>query len=96
MRNPDYFPSPYTFDPTRFLDDQGKFVQNPKVVPFGLGKRRCLGETLARVELYMFFTALLSRFNLVKANEEDQLSDEPIMGSTQSPKPYKMRFVSRQ
>ena len=95
MRDPEHFPSPYKFDPTRYIDGEGKFVPHPRVIPFGLGKRRCLGETLARIELYMFFTGILSRFNVVKANPGDVLNTEPIYGTTQSPRPYKLRFLSR-
>ncbi len=45
----------------RYLTKDGKFSPHPKMAAFGLGRRRCLGETLARLELYMFFTAILSR-----------------------------------
>ena len=95
MSDPEHFPSPDKFDPTRYLDQDGKFVPNPRVIPFGLGKRRCLGETLARIELYMFFTGILSRFNVVKANAGEVLETEPIYGNTLSPKPYKLKFVER-
>ena len=94
-RNPEFFPEPYKFNPDRYLDKEGKFVASPKVVPFGVGKRRCLGETLAKAELYMFFTAILSRFDLAKGSESDILTDSPIMGSVQSPQPYKIRFIAR-
>ena len=94
MSNPEYFPEPDKFDPTRFLNG-GKFEPHPKVIPFGLGKRRCLGETLARMELYIFFTAILSRFSLTKARDSDVYDHEPIMGTTMSPKPYKMKFIPR-
>ena len=28
---------PHTFNPSRFLDDQGNFVRNERVIPFGIG-----------------------------------------------------------
>ncbi len=37
------FPNPEKFEPERFINEEGKFVPHPKVIPFGLGKRRCLG-----------------------------------------------------
>lgn len=65
------------------------------MIPFGVGRRRCLGETLARTSLYLFFTGILSRFTLKKASEEERPSTEPKSGATNSPRPYKARFVLR-
>ncbi len=41
-------------------------MPHPRVVPFGLGRRRCLGEALARTELYTFFASIMARFDLEK------------------------------
>ncbi|PIC24203.1 hypothetical protein B9Z55_017623 [Caenorhabditis nigoni] len=48
--NETVFEHPEKFDPERFIRDE-KLLQ--KVIPFGLGKRACLGESLARSELYL-------------------------------------------
>jgi hypothetical protein len=45
MNDPLHFPQPQKFDPDRFVNPEtGKFIPHPRVVPFGLGKRRCLGK----------------------------------------------------
>ena len=54
--DPANFAEPKKFRPGRFLNAEGKFVADPKVAAFGVGKRRCLGENLARTSLYKFFT----------------------------------------
>ncbi len=95
MSNPKYFPNPHIFDPTRHLTKEGKFQLNPLIIPFGVGRRRCLGEPLAKMSLYLFLTGIVSNFNLTKANESDQLTKDPICGITTSPKPYKLRFIPR-
>ena len=56
MYNPEFFPEPETFKPERFLDETGKFVNDEHVVPFGIGKRYCLGKSLADKEYFLFFT----------------------------------------
>lgn len=38
------------FRPERFLEAEGL---DKKLIPFGIGKRACLGESLARAELYL-------------------------------------------
>ena len=99
LSDPEHFPDPKKFDPTRYLgkeDGGGKFTPHPKMVPFGLGKRRCLGEVLAKMELYVFFATILSRFVLLPASDDaPRPTTDPIMGFTLSPKPFEMRFVSR-
>ena len=62
MHDSKYFENPYKFDPNRYLsklnasNNSVKFTPNPRVVPFGIGKRKCLGEVIARTSLYKFFT----------------------------------------
>ncbi|KAG1675948.1 Cytochrome P450 2C29 [Nymphon striatum] len=42
--------NPEKFDPTRFIDSNGKTFRPPYLMPFGSGKRYCAGESLARME----------------------------------------------
>ncbi|XP_003228821.3 cytochrome P450 1A5 [Anolis carolinensis] len=53
---------PSSFNPERFLSADGKDVnkdESEKVLTFGLGKRRCIGEQIARWEVFLFLTFLL-------------------------------------
>ena len=47
------------FRPDRFLDDDGQIKKDEHFIPFSVGKRQCLGETLAKAELFLFFTILV-------------------------------------
>ena len=38
MHDPNHFSDPMEFNPARFLDADGKFVKNERMVPFGIGK----------------------------------------------------------
>ena len=57
--NPDFFKDPATFRPERFIDAKGEFVSDERVIYFGTGKRRCVGEILGRAEQYLFSVALV-------------------------------------
>jgi len=94
FRNKDFFPNPEQFDPERYLEE-GKFKPHPKLVPFGIGRRRCLGETLAKVQLYMFFTGILARFHLEKENEQINISEKRVVSSLGTPLPFKVKFIPR-
>ena len=56
---------PSVFDPCRFLNSSGdKMHKNiDAFMPFGSGKRVCLGETLARASLGIFFIRLLQKLH---------------------------------
>jgi cytochrome P450 len=81
------FPEPKKFVPERHLKN-GKFVPHPQVIAFGIGKRRCLGETLAKTELFLFFTGLLQKFTINSTINPELVDDSPIFGFTTSPKKF--------
>ncbi|XP_075895314.1 cytochrome P450 2J4-like isoform X2 [Nelusetta ayraudi] len=81
--------SPHSFNPQHFLDQEGKFRKRDAFLPFSAGKRVCLGEQLARMELFLFFTCLLQRFSLsMPAGEQPTL--EFKLGGARAPKPYQL------
>ena len=70
--DPGNFSDPETFKPERFIDrDSGKFIRHEKVILFGMGKRKCPGEILARADYFLFLTTLLQRFKLKAAGNVD-------------------------
>uniref|UniRef100_A0A8C2Y6W8 Vitamin D 25-hydroxylase n=2 Tax=Coturnix japonica TaxID=93934 RepID=A0A8C2Y6W8_COTJA len=82
-----YWNNPEVFFPERFLDSSGQFVKKDAFIPFSLGRRHCLGEQLARMELFLFFTSLLQRFHLCFPH--GGIPDlKPRLGMTLQPQPY--------
>ncbi|XP_066981641.1 cytochrome P450 2L1-like [Macrobrachium rosenbergii] len=62
-QDPRYWESPEEFRIERFLDEDGKFISHKEgLAPFSLGKRSCLGESLARMEMSIFSAALFQNF----------------------------------
>ncbi|MED6249425.1 hypothetical protein ATANTOWER_013858 [Ataeniobius toweri] len=86
--------TPYTFNPQHFLEKDGRFRKREAFLPFSAGKRVCLGEHLARMELFLFFTSLLQRFTFT-APAGEQPSLEFKLGTTRCPKPYRLCAVPR-
>jgi cytochrome P450 len=83
MRDPAYWIEPDKFDPKRFLDEQtGQFKRekNPAMMPFGAGKRACIGESIARSQLFLIFTSLMQKFELSFANLNDMNNEKLLAG----------------
>ncbi|XP_073399245.1 cytochrome P450 2K1-like [Dendrobates tinctorius] len=82
--------TPYDFNPNNFLDEDGKFVRNDAFMPFSVGKRACAGQSLAKMELFLFFTGLLQAFTfcLPPGVSRDDLNLKPDVGFLLVPAPY--------
>ncbi|VDM50315.1 unnamed protein product [Toxocara canis] len=65
--NNEYFPDGEKFDPERFLNEDRTFRVYEQFHPFGIGKRSCLGEALARMELFIILTTLIQNFKFCPA-----------------------------
>lgn len=55
---------PFVFRPERFLTNNNSAIdktQSEKVMLFGLGKRRCIGEIPAKWEVFLFLAILLQQ-----------------------------------
>ncbi|XP_020786096.2 cytochrome P450 2K4-like [Boleophthalmus pectinirostris] len=87
---------PHSFYPDHFLDKDGKFRKRDAFMPFSAGRRICLGEGLARMELFIFFVTLMQRFRFTAPPgvSEEELDLTPSNGLTLSPRPHQLCAVS--
>uniref|UniRef100_A0A2K6TVK3 Cytochrome P450 family 2 subfamily S member 1 n=1 Tax=Saimiri boliviensis boliviensis TaxID=39432 RepID=A0A2K6TVK3_SAIBB len=79
LHDPNIFKQPEEFNPDRFLDADGRFRKHEAFLPFSLGKRVCLGEGLAKAELFLFFTSILQAFSLESPCPPGTLSLKPTI-----------------
>uniref|UniRef100_A0A914DUP9 Cytochrome P450 n=1 Tax=Acrobeloides nanus TaxID=290746 RepID=A0A914DUP9_9BILA len=93
--DPEIFPDPNLFEPRRFLDQEGRYVRSEYLAPFGLGKRSCIGEGLAKMELFIIFTSLLQNFSFEAEDREHKPSLERNPGMTSVPTRFKCRIRRR-
>ncbi|XP_059828974.1 cytochrome P450 2D20-like [Hypanus sabinus] len=92
----DIWLTPHQFNPGHFLDSDGKFVRPEAFIPFSAGHRACLGEQLAKTELFIFFTSMLQRFTLFLPENEPRPSyKEARFGITLCPLPYRLCVKAR-
>ncbi|XP_004437984.1 PREDICTED: cytochrome P450 2D14-like isoform X1 [Ceratotherium simum simum] len=86
---------PFRFHPEHFLDAQGRFIKQEAFMPFSAGRRLCLGEPLARMELFLFFTCLLQHFSFSVPAGQPRPSDHGVFGILVTPSPYLLCAVPR-
>ncbi|KAK4448316.1 Trichodiene oxygenase [Podospora aff. communis PSN243] len=73
-RDPAMFPNPDVFDPERWLDPAEARHRDSFLVTFSRGRRACIGQSLAMLELYVTIAQLFRRFGDLEApdvSEED-------------------------
>ncbi|KAK3097195.1 hypothetical protein FSP39_007347, partial [Pinctada imbricata] len=88
--------SPNEFKPERFLDSEGKIDREKAdgILTFGVGRRRCMGEQLAKMNMFMFLSFILQRCRIVKPQtEEYDLKGK--FSLTHAPQPFKVQVVAR-
>lgn len=68
-RSAKYWPEPERFDPTRWIGDQKRVPYT--YLPFGGGKRSCIGGAMSQVENTLALSVLLDRYALDYAGSKD-------------------------
>ncbi|XP_040585613.1 cytochrome P450 1A1 isoform X1 [Mesocricetus auratus] len=81
--NQELWGDPNKFRPERFLTSSGTLdkVLSGKVTLFGLGKRKCIGETIGRLEVFLFLAILLQQIEFTVSPGE-KVDMTPIYGLT--------------
>ncbi|KAJ6664716.1 hypothetical protein lerEdw1_006289 [Lerista edwardsae] len=94
--DPAKWSAPEDFNPARFLDENGLLNKDltSSVMIFSVGKRRCIGEELSKVQLFLFIAILAHQCNFT-ANPLDDSNMNFTYGLTIKPKPYTVNVMLR-
>ncbi|XP_071452880.1 probable cytochrome P450 303a1 [Hetaerina americana] len=89
--NEQLWSEPEKFYPERFLDAEGQVVVPHHYLPFGLGKRRCMGESLAKTSIFLFISGLLQKyeFSVPEGDTPPPIEGTERTGVTPTPLPYR-------
>ncbi len=90
-RNPDYFPDPETFDPTR-----GKPDNLYAYIPFGGGPHKCAGNAFALMQLKAIIAALLPLYSFELVDPADSYQDDLSAMVLKPTGPCRLRYKKRQ
>jgi hypothetical protein len=96
--DPKTWSDPNEFRPERFLDANNSLILRDQIMPFSIGKRSCLGEVLARQELFVFLGALVQRFIIeppIGVQKVDDTTDAS-RAFVSPPTTIQMRLLARQ
>ncbi len=95
---PRFWDSPHEVIPERFLPQPdgspSPALTGGAFIPFGVGHRRCTGEQLGEIEVWLYITRLLHRLRF-ETPEGKPLSEDEIHGLTILPKPYTLKVTRR-
>ncbi|PKU34086.1 cytochrome p450 1b1-like [Limosa lapponica baueri] len=90
------WPDPQRFDPTRFLDAQGCLDRDRagSVMIFSAGQRRCIGDQLSKLQLFLFTAILLHQCSF-HANPAEPLTMDCVHGLALKPRPFTLSVRQR-
>ena len=90
-----FWKDPEVFRPSRFLDSNDQIDKeiSKHLIPFGLGRRSCTGEHLAKNNIFLLFSNLMQRCQFSSADKH--LDTEPLPGLQYAPKPFRVVVQER-
>ncbi|NXG44563.1 CP2J2 protein, partial [Psilopogon haemacephalus] len=95
LSDPGKWETPDQFNPGHFLDKEGNFVKRDAFLAFSIGHRVCMGELLARMELFIVFSTLLQAFRFTLPEGVKEVDTKLVFGSTMKPPPYQLCAIPR-
>uniref|UniRef100_A0A1I8AC43 Unspecific monooxygenase n=1 Tax=Steinernema glaseri TaxID=37863 RepID=A0A1I8AC43_9BILA len=81
------------FEPERYLCAKSKKLEQ-QVIPFGVGKRSCLGESLAKAELFLILSNFLQKYiiSVPDGSPLPSLQQIALDGTLKRTRPYRVQI----
>lgn len=100
LRDPDYWKNADDFEPDRFIETdpithKQSIKKEERFMPFGSGKRQCLGELLAKQEVFLITTKMLQQFSFSPSSKHHFPDIEGTRGMISGPKNYFTKITLR-
>ena len=95
MNDPEYWEEPSKLMPERFLDAEGNFIKDERLIPYLVGRRQCLGMNFAQTEIFMFLTNIVRQFRFDEDSNNPLPEPTPTMGFVMGCPKYKVLLVER-
>ncbi|XP_078609742.1 cytochrome P450 2D3-like [Branchiostoma floridae x Branchiostoma japonicum] len=94
--DPKHWQNPDQFNPDRFLSPEGTVKIPEAFKAFGLGRRLCFGEQMARMEIFLFFAILMRHFTFKLPEGVPVPNTMGVFALTLSPPPHELCIFKRQ
>lgn len=92
-RNPEVYPDPERFDPDRWLPENAKSIPRHSWLPFGAGRRKCIGEAFAELEVTITLAVAARRWRIEPTARREV---RPVASATLRPDDAKAVVRSRE
>jgi cytochrome P450 len=91
--NEEYFPNPDKFDPSRFIDEEGRFIRSDKMIAFSTGKRSCPGQPVADCITFLYLVAFVREFTIRIPDGVTYTTDSDMEFVGHAPKQFPIKAV---
>jgi cytochrome P450 len=89
--NEEFYDDPLKFKPERWFDSAEKKIPHFAWIPFSGGPRVCIGNRFSIIQLKIFLTKLLLKFE-VSLLDKSEVEIDPLLETFQSPKKMNVKF----
>lgn len=91
--SPALWDEPEKFEPKRFISE-GKLLKPDHFIPFGMGRRSCMGYKMVQFLSFAMVGNLLKEFDITSLSNEDEIK-VPYGSLAMSENPYQFAFNLR-